>query len=161
MLAIAGCGDGGLGACDQQADVSGNWQFQLTPVDADAGVATISAADSIVAQLEQVTPSGLSISRLVYGTLASDLFGTIEVPQLMHNDGSKTGSMLGCRIQLNVPIAMPVSDDNVDQGPLRLSLGGTVNAPHMMLGDPLRSTVILLDDQTMQPLSFNWTGTMQ
>jgi hypothetical protein len=119
----------------------------------------------IHATLEQVKPPGvLSLGRLVYGELTSEdptFFGTVSIPRLMHNNGSKTGSMLGCQLQINVPIASNVSDDNLDSGPLRIALGGTIEAAGMLTGDPTLSSVILVGDAAMTPRSFAWTGQKQ
>ena len=77
----------------------------------------------------------------------------------MHNNGSKTGSELGCTLQINVPVAMPVSDDNSNQGPLRIALGGKVDAPHHMTGIPGASAVVLVEEPGGTPRSFAWTAT--
>lgn len=160
---MAGCGDGGLGACELEPDVSGAWTFSLSPTDADAGAPSIARTDTIRAQLEQVKPAGLlNLGRLVYGTLDSDdpgFFSSLTIPRLMHNNGSKTGSLLGCQIQLNVPVMMPVTDDNLDAGPLKLSLGGRIVASGMIAGDPTLSSVILTEDASQMPRTFDWTGT--
>jgi hypothetical protein len=145
--------------------VSGAWTFQLSSVDADAGAPSIPRPDVIHASLEQVQPDGvLSLGRLVYGTLSSEdpgFFGTLTIPRLMNNNGSKTGSMLGCQIQLNLPLAMPVTDDNMDPGPLQLSLGGDILSPGTITGNPMRSSLILMEDPTRTPRAFAWTGTKQ
>lgn len=163
-LLATGCPGSGIGACDAEPDISGRWTLTLTPAPADGGLATtIPRSTALTAELEQVQPKGLlDLGRLVYGSLtASDpgFFGTLQIPRLTHNDGSKTGALLGCALQINVPVAQAVSDDDADQGPLRISLGGTVSAKGMMVGDPTRSTAIMVEDKTMTPRSFAWTGT--
>jgi hypothetical protein len=152
-----------LGACELEPDVSGAWLFSLAPSDVDAGVPTISREDVIHAQLQQVQPPGvLSLGRFVYGTLASDdpgFFDTLYIPRLANNGGSKTGSMLGCQIRINVPLEMPVTDDDVPPVALKLSLVGKVIAAGLIAGDPESSTVIPDDDPTMTSQLFAWTGT--
>jgi hypothetical protein len=105
-------------------------------------------------------PTG--IGNLVWGTLtAADpgLFGTIAIPELVKNNGSKTGGVLGCSLKINVPVATTVSDDDADDGPLRLSLSGSISSRGMMTGDV--STVIRVDDSQMRVRSFIWTGALQ
>jgi hypothetical protein len=144
-------------------DVSGTWTFQLSP-DADAGV-TIPNSDVIHADLEQVQPTGvLSLARLLYGTLVSDdktFFDTLEIPRLMQNSGSKTGSMLGCKLTINIPVDMPVVDDDNPPSALRLSLTGLIEQPGSITGDPTLSSLLLLSDDPMThpPRSFSWSAT--
>jgi len=69
--------------------------------------------------------------------------------------------VLGCDLQINIPIAVPVSDDDQDQGPLRLALGGRVTAPRTLLGDPMQSTLILVEDPAARVRRFTWTGTQE
>jgi hypothetical protein len=163
LAASAACGPSGPGSCDKQRDITGTWTFTATPAAVDGGVAeAIPQPFSIEAELIQFEPAGvLTLGRYLYGTLrASDpaFFGTLEIPRLMMNDGSKTGSMLGCRLRINVPIQVPVRDDDTNEGPLRLSLAGTVTAPGVIEGDPRASTVILVGDPIQQPRSFSWVG---
>jgi hypothetical protein len=159
----AGCGDRGIGSCDEEPDVSGTWTLALSAISTDGGTASIPRQDTLTAKLEQIQPKGvLDLGRLVYGTITSSdpgFFGTLTIPRLTQNDGSKTGALLGCALQVNVPIASMVSDDDQDQGPLRLSLAGTLTAPGKMAGDPTRSTLIMVEDSNMTPRSFAWTGT--
>jgi hypothetical protein len=154
-----------LGACGVQPDVTGAWTISITPTDADAGVPTVPRGDTVHADLQQVKPPGvLTLSRLVYGTFTSDdpgFFTTLSIPQLVNNNGSKTGSLLGCQIQLNVPLMMPVSDDDMPPGPLKLSLGGVISAPGTIVGDPTLSSVILSEDMTMTSRTLAWTGAKQ
>jgi hypothetical protein len=49
-----------------------------------------------------------------------------------------------------------VTDDDVDNGPLRISLSGTIVANKMMSGDP--STVIRVDNMAMTEETFTWSG---
>ena len=152
-----------MGACELQPDISGGWSFVLSPVDIDGGLPTVPRDAVVTAQLEQVKPPGvLSLGRLVYGSLSSSyagFFTNLEIPRLMNNGGSKTGSMLGCAIQLNLPLMMPVSDDNQDPGPLKLSLGGKILAAGSITGDPTLSSIILSEDAAEMPRTFAWTGT--
>ena len=163
LLSGEGCGSGGVGACEAQDDVSGAWTLSLTSLDADGGVASsLPRPDTIFAQLSQVRPPGIALGRLLYGTLTSTdkgFFDTVGIPMLTMNDGSKTGSMLGCSLSINVPIASPVSDDNQPQGPLRISLAGRVSARGQMAGDSQRSSLILVEDQTQTVRHFAWSGT--
>ncbi len=160
---MSGCGDSGLGSCDKQPDVSGQWTLALTPASIDGGVPEIPRADTIVAQLVQVKPPGvLSLGRLIEGTLVSSdkgFFDTLIIPPLMMNDGSKTGSLLGCELSINVPVEGNVSDDDVDQGPLRIALTGTITGRGAMQGIMHLSSTILSDDATAMPRSFLWTAT--
>ena len=95
----------------------------------------------------------------MFGLTSADkgAFDTITIPQLTHNDGGKTGGVLGCELRINVPIDMPVTDDNQDDdGPLRLSLSGSIVGQGMLAGDS--ATMIRVDDSTMSQGSFTWTG---
>jgi hypothetical protein len=143
--------------------VSGSWTLSLTPLDGDAGVSTsLPRPDTILAQLTQVRPPGIALGRLLYGTLTSTdkgFFDTVSIPMLTMNDGSKTGSMLGCSLSINVPIATPVSDDNRDQGPLRIALAGRIAARGQLVGDSQRSSLVAVDDQTQTARHFAWSGT--
>jgi hypothetical protein len=55
-----------------------------------------------------------------------------------------------------VPVAMTVTDDDMDQGPLRLSLTGSIVGKGAITGDP--STVIRVEDTKMQQETFTWSG---
>ena len=161
---LGACGDSTLGACAKQPDVSGKWNLSLTPVP-DGGVPTIPRSDVVYATIEQVKPQGvLSLGRLIRGMLSSmdsGFFSSLTIPPLTHNDGSKTGSLLGCAISIHIPVAPDVSDDNVDQGPLKIGLSGTIVDKGMMVGDPTTSTVILDEDAQKTPRSFAWTAVEQ
>jgi hypothetical protein len=158
-LAVAGCSAVGIGACDKQPDVTGDWMLSFTTSTAP----TITAPTTVAAHFEQQPQTGFGLGRLVYGTLTAmdkSLFDQLTIPPLLHNDGSKTGVVLGCSMKVNVPIATPVSDDNLDQGPLRLALAGKIDAPGHMVDDG-RSSVIAVDDTAMTMRSFAWTGAFQ
>ena len=75
-----------------------------------------------------------------------------------NNNGSKTGAVLGCTMQINVPMATPVSDDNSDQGPLRIALGGTITAVGVMTGTPETSSLVMVQDAQMVRRRFVWTA---
>jgi hypothetical protein len=151
----AGCPGPSLTACNVEPDVSGAWTFTLDPV---AG--GIKNAIDVEANLQQVASNNaLGLGSALWGKLTSSdkgAFDTVMIPQLVHNNGSKTGAIFGCELKINVPIATPVTDDNVDQGPLRISLTGNVVAKGKITGDV--SSLIRVDDATMSPLGFTWTG---
>jgi hypothetical protein len=151
----AGCPDT---SCSYEPDVTGSWTFTLEPT--DGGAPTLPAVMTIDAQLKQVkSDNALGLGAQLWGTLtASDkgAFDMLTIPPLMHNNGSKTGAIFGCELKINVPIAMPVSDDNVDQGPLRVALTGDVSARGMIAGRV--STLIRKDDEKKRQRSFVWTG---
>ncbi len=163
-LACAGCGQSSLGSCDLDPDLTGRWTFTLAAADVDGGASEIPRGDTITADLTQHSSSALlDITKRIWGTLTStdtSFFTTIQIPQLSQNDGSKTGAALGCTVKINVPIAANVTDDNVDQGPLRLAISGRVVAHGSILGDDT-STVIMTSDQTNTPRTFAWTGARQ
>jgi hypothetical protein len=160
VACCAGCPGNSLTDCSNEPDITGSWTLSLSPTGPDGGAPTLPAAMTISAQLKQIkSDNALGLSSPVWGTLtASDpnAFGTLTIPELMHNDGSKTGAIFGCTLQINVPIAAPVSDDDVDQGPLRLALGGSVTAKGVMAG--ALSTMIRVDDPKKEQRSFTWTG---
>lgn len=161
----ASCTNLHLGSCDQQADLTGSWSFELAPVPLDSTVTdTVPRSDSIDVKLEQVQNSTfLSIGQRVWGTLTSQdtgFFDTLTIPRLVLNNGSKTGGEVGCTIKINVPIATDVLDDNSEQGPLRIALIGQIVARGRMTGDP-RSQIILAEDARMRPRNFAWTGRQQ
>jgi hypothetical protein len=161
----AACSTSTIAACSDEPDVSGSWSLSLSPEPPDAGVAaTIPGTISVSADLVQGAATNfLGISHYVYGTLtASDAsyFSTLTIPKLMNNDGSKTGAVLGCTLIINVPIATPVTDDNVDQGPLRISLMGSIDAPKHLTGTD-GSQLIMSNDPSNTVRSFLWVGTQQ
>ncbi len=96
-----------------QPDVTGSWNPGPLPDPPDFGVpATIVDTVSVDATLVQGPKTDfLGIyGHYVYGTLtASDAryFSTLTIPKLLSNDGSKTGAVLGCGLNINVPIATP------------------------------------------------------
>lgn len=158
MAVLAGgCGDD-LTACEHQPDLSGVWTFHITPSDGE----TVPRAATVRAELRQVRAQGtFSFARYLFGTLSSEdkgFFDVVQIPELMKNNGGKTGSVLNCAVQINVPIAMPVTDDNQDQGPLRVAFGGTIVAKGRIEGKPELSSVIMVEDQTMTPRRFRWNG---
>ncbi len=157
----AGCGEANAG-CSDEPDVTGAWVVSLSPLAADAGVrATIPEAATLDAQLLQGGSTDfLNIGRHLYGTLSArdpSYFGTLEIPRLMHNDGGKSGAVLGCALRINVPIATPVTDDNVDQGPLRITLAGKIIGKGSMLGTE-GSRLILASDPTQTDRAFVWSA---
>lgn len=158
LVLLAGCPGQSLGTCSNQPDVSGNWTFTLDPT--DGGAPTIPSIMTIQAQLTQVkSANALGLGAQLWGTLTSSdkgAFDVLTIPQLMHNNGSKTGAILGCELKINVPIAMPVTDDDSDQGPLRLALTGQIVALGMIEGE--LSTLIRGDDTKKLQRSFVWAG---
>jgi hypothetical protein len=161
----AGCGDTPIGTCEKQADLTGQWVLNAAPFDGDAGIKGDVVTRSFVleADLMQVKSNGsFNIGHGVWGTITSrdkGVFDTLQIPQLMKNNGSKTGAELNCTVKINIPIATPVTDDNVDQGPLRLALAGAIQQKGTMVGDPDQSVVIMVDDSTMTPRKFAWIAT--
>jgi hypothetical protein len=160
----AGCGDAPLGTCDKETDLTGHWVVNAVPFDGDAGVMgdVVPRSFTLDADLTQVKSTGtFNIGHGVWGTVSSrdpGVFGTLQIPQLMKNNGGKTGAELECTVKINIPIATPVTDDNVDQGPLRLALTGKIVENRMMLGDLANSLVIMVDDPSMTPRHFAWTA---
>jgi hypothetical protein len=158
-LGIAGCPEGGFGACADQPDITGHWTLSLT----SSTPPTIASPATVEAHLEQQPQRGIGLGRLVYGTLTSmdkGLFDEVIIPRLVNNDGSKTGVVLGCSIKINVPIATPVTDDNLNQGPLRVSISGKIDAPQHLIGEGT-SSVIPVAEETSLARSFAWTATLQ
>jgi hypothetical protein len=144
--------------------LTGRWGLTLTPIDPDAGTAGIPRVDVVNADLIQMDSGGLlNIGRRIWGTLTSAdpaFFSSLDIPQLVNNDGSKSGAALGCTLKINIPLAMDVHDDNTVQLPNRLSLSGTVVGKGQLLGDD-SSTVIMMDDvNSPSPAErhFSWTG---
>ncbi len=126
---------------------------------------TIPRGNQIYADLLQVRPETFTFGRLIYGTLTSGdkgFFDSVAIPSLMANNGSKTGVVLGCEVQINVPIASPVTDDNVDQGPLRIKLLGTIEGPFTIKGDAAMSRLIMQGEE-MPPKTrhFAWIAQQQ
>ena len=154
----AGCPGQSLANCTNEPDISGSWTFSLTPT--VGGAPTIPTAMTIDAELRQLkSDNALALSSPLWGTLVSSdkgAFDMLVIPELMHNNGSKTGAIFGCELKINVPIAMPVSDDDVDQGPLRIALTGDVGPRGKIVGQV--STLIRADGDGKQQLSFTWTG---
>ena len=100
-----------------------------------------------------------TLGALIWGTLTSTdkgFFDTLQIPQLVMNNGGKTGGVVGCAVKINVPVTTTVTDDDADNGPLRISLSGSIVANGMMEGDP--STVIRVDNMAMTQETFTWSG---
>jgi hypothetical protein len=147
-LLLTGCPGTSLTTCNLEPDITGHWTISVA---ADGG------ANTIEADLIQRPRPGSSLGALVWGTLTSDdkgWFDSVMIPELVMNNGSKTGAIVGCSLRINVPVTTMVTDDDVDQSPLRLALVGAIVQKGMMMGDP--STVIRVD--SMMPETFTWSA---
>jgi hypothetical protein len=159
---LAGCPENGPTCTERRTErnLTGSWVFTLTPDGND----TIPRPTQIFAELLQVLPDSPSTARFVYGTLTAgdkEFFGAVSIPSLMQNNGSKTGVVLGCDLAINVPIASPVTDDNNDQGPLRIRLSGTIVGQTTLKGDPDQSRLIMESETPPKPRRFAWTAEEQ
>jgi len=155
LFFLAGCPGSSLTTCGAEPDISGHWTFTLQPI----GNGSIPRADTIEADLQQMPRPGSTLGALIWGTLTSTdkgFFDALQIPQLVMNNGSKTGGIVGCAVKINVPVTSMVTDDDVENGPLRISLTGTIAADKMMTGDP--STVIRVDNMAMTQETFTWSG---
>jgi len=156
VLCLTGCPGSSLTTCGFEPDISGHWTFTLNPVTGGGG---IPRPDTIEAELRQVKRPNSTLGALIWGTLVSTdkgFFDTLQIPELVSNNGSKTGAVVGCDVKINVPVAAQVPDDNTDPGPLRIDLTGAIVAKGMMTGDP--SSLIRAEDTTMTPETFTWSG---
>src|SRR5881394_902446 len=154
VVGLSGCPGSSFTTCSHESDITGHWTITLNPV-----VGGLQRPDVIEADLTQMKRPSSTLGSLLWGTLVSTdkgFFDTLDIPQLIHNNGSKTGGMVGCELKINVPVTTMPTDDDVDSGPLRLSLTGSVVAKGMMSGDP--STVIRVDNPAMMPETFTWSG---
>ena len=154
-LLAAGCPGTSFTTCAAEPDLTGLWSLSLSPIDANS----IPRADTIEAQLFQEKRPNSNIGALIWGTLTSSdkgFFDTLAIPQLVMNNGSKTGGVVGCAVKINVPVTTMVTDDDADNGPLRLSLSGAIVATGMMTGDP--STIIRVDNPAMTEETFTWSA---
>jgi len=100
-----------------------------------------------------------NLGALIWGTLTSTdkgFFDTLAIPQLVMNNGGKTGGVVGCAVKINVPVTTMVTDDDADNGPLRISLSGAITGARTMTGDP--STLIRVDNQAMTEETFTWSA---
>ncbi len=157
LLLLAGCPGTSLTTCAAEPDLTGHWTFALTPL-VETGM-PIPRPDTIEAQLFQIKRPNSTLGALIWGTLTSSdkgFFDVISIPQLVMNNGSKTGGVVGCSVKINVPVTTMVTDDDADNGPLRISLAGTIVANGMMKGDP--STLMRVEDQAMTEESFTWSA---
>ncbi len=157
ILCCAGCPGSSLTTCAAEPDITGHWSFTLDPA-VETGT-PIPRADTVEADLFQMPRPNSTIGALIWGTLTSSdkgFFDAIAIPQLVMNNGSKTGGVVGCAVKINVPVASMVTDDDADNGPLRISMSGTIVARGMMKGDP--STVIRVENQAMTGESFTWSA---
>src|SRR5438270_12755239 len=99
-----------------------------------------------------------NLGALIWGTLTSTdkgFFDAIAIPQLVMNNGSKTGCVLGCAVKINVPVTTMATDDDTDNGPLRIALSGAIVGPGVLNGDP--STLIRVDNLAMTEETFTWS----
>jgi hypothetical protein len=162
FVVLGACSGDAITNCDNEPDVTGSWALTLTPAPGDLGMGTsITDTVEVTAELEQAGKTDIfAIGHYVYGTVTAsnaDYFGTLTIPRLLQNNGGKTGAVLGCELRVNVPIATNVTDDNLDQGPLRLSLAGSVIGKGVLAGGDI-STLIQVADPTQTPRAFSWTG---
>ncbi len=156
LLPLTGCPGTSLTTCASEPDITGHWTLTLTP----AGDVTIPRNDTIEADLQQMKRPNSTLGALIWGTLVSadkGFFDALAIPQLVMNNGSKTGAVVGCALKINVPATAMVTDDNTDPGPLRLSLSGSIVAKGMLAGDP-SSALIRVEDASMTVETFTWSG---
>jgi hypothetical protein len=154
-LLLPGCPGSSFTTCGAEPDLTGHWTITLDQI----GAGGIPRPDTIEADLVQMKRPTSNLGALVWGTLISTdkgFFDLLQIPELVMNNGSKTGAVVGCEVKINVPVATTVSDDDLDQGPLRLSLTGSIVARGLMTGEP--STVIRVDDPTKMPETFTWSA---
>ena len=155
LVPLAGCPGSSLTTCGVEPDITGHWTFTLEPIETDS----IPRGNTIDADLTQMKRPNSTLGALIWGTLTSSdkgFFDELVIPELIMNNGSKTGGVVSCSVKINVPMTSDVTDDDMDNGPLRLSLSGTISAHGMMTGDP--STVIREDNMAMMQESFTWSG---
>ncbi len=158
LALLAGCPNGSLTSCDAEPDITGRWTLTLVP----ARMGGPPRGDTVIADLQQMPRPNSALGSLVWGTLTSNdkgFFDTLTIPQLVNNNGGKTGGIVGCQLKINVPISTMVTDDNVDNGPLRIALSGTVSARGHLTGDV--STVIRADNPAMMQEMVTWSGVQQ
>lgn len=169
LAPLAACGEG-LGTCGNQADITGTWDITVRPLFVDGGTAELAEGFTIEADLVQAERIDfLGIGHFVHGSLtASDpgVFATLAIPELKHNSGNKSGVLLGCKVGIHIPIAMPVADDNVDQGPNRIALSGQVTQKgrieNIVSTSPIDDSSVVLDsDASSTPRRFSWTATQR
>jgi hypothetical protein len=155
LFLLAGCPGTSFTTCDAEPDLTGHWTLSLAPIDA----ASIPRKDTLEADLVQMKRPNSNLGALIWGTLTSTdkgFFDTLAIPELVMNNGSKTGGVVGCAVKINVPVTTMVTDDDADNGPLRISLSGAIAGSGMMNGDP--STLIRVDNQAMTGETFTWSA---
>jgi hypothetical protein len=155
LFLLAGCPGTSFTTCDAEPDLTGHWTLSLALIDA----ASIPRKDTIEADLVQMKRPNSNLGALIWGTLTSTdkgFFDTLAIPELVMNNGSKTGGVVGCAVKINVPVTTMVTDDDADNGPLRISLSGAIVGSGMMNGDP--STLIRVDNQAMTGETFTWSA---
>ena len=131
--ALAGCPGSSLTTCGAEPDLTGHWTLHARAFDGDAGGRTCPArrhrrSRPRADEASEQHPLGA----LIWGTLTSTdkgFFDTLTIPQLVMNNGSKTGGVVGCTVKINVPVATMVTDDDADNGPLRIALPGRLSRP--------------------------------
>lgn len=154
LLLLPGCPGSSLTTCGAEPDVTGHWTFTLDPTPGG-----LQRGDTLEVDLTQMKRPNSTLGYLIWGTLTSTdkgFFDVLTIPPLVNNNGSKTGGAVGCSLKINVPVTTMVTDDNVDNGPLRISLGGSITARGQIVGDS--STVIRVDNPAMMPEAFTWSG---
>jgi hypothetical protein len=154
LLCLAGCPGSSFTTCSAEADITGHWTLTFFPV-----VDGLQRGDIVEADLYQMPRPGSSFGSLIWGNLTSvdkGFFDVLEIPELVNNNGSKTGALVGCDLKINIPVSTMVTDDNEDNGPLRLALSGSISAYGMIAGD--LSTVIRVDNPAMIPETFTWSA---
>lgn len=93
--------------------------------------------------------SAFSLGRLVWGSLTSmdkGFFDLLEIPRLMNNGGSKTGSILGCSLHINVPTGIVQDDNSAPPMPLALELQGAVIEKGLMASSTTAPSTVLMSE---------------
>src|SRR5215475_13426015 len=113
VLCLAGCPNT-FTTCGSEPDITGQWTLSFNPT-----VGGLQRGDIVEADLIQMPRPTSSLGSLVWGRLISTdkgFFDVLEIPQLVNNNGSKTGALVGCNLKINIPVTAVVSDDDVDNG---------------------------------------------
>jgi hypothetical protein len=87
-------------------------------------------------------------------------FDVLEIPRLMNNGGSKTGSILGCNLHINIPTGI-VQDDNTPPTQLALTLQGSVVQAGLMASSTTSPSSVLMSEDPSAPKEFAWSASRQ
>src|SRR5437762_13343209 len=89
LVSLSGCPGSSLTNCSNEPDITGHWTLSFNPT-----IGGLQRPDSVEADLMQMKRPNSTLGALLWGSLTSTdkgLFDTLDIAQLINNNGSNTG----------------------------------------------------------------------